>query len=213
MRNPQEFFDEMERHLLEDEAPSQYLSSIADSPELEQYPFRLLKEMQNTRQSPKHHPEGNVWNHTLLVVDQAAKRKQESANPRVFLWAAMLHDIGKPSTTRTRKGKITAYNHDKVGAKLAEEYLSYLRQEPSFITAVCHLIRYHMHLLYVVNGLPFADIDAMMKDTDIGEVALLGLCDRLGRAGADQRAEEEDIQRFLEICYRQNNLGGSYGTE
>lgn len=210
--NAQDLFVEMEQHLLKDDAPSNYLASIADTPALELYPFHLLKLMQDTNQSPRHHPEGNVWNHTLLVVDQAAQRKSQSASPRVFMWAALLHDIGKPSTTKIRKGKITAYNHDKVGAALAEEFLSYLNQEPSFISSVCNLIRYHMQILYVVKGLPYADIDAMMKNADIGEVALLGLCDRLGRTGVNQQAEEENIQRFLALC-RNQKKGGSYGTQ
>jgi putative nucleotidyltransferase with HDIG domain len=49
----------------------------------------------------------------LLVVDEAAKRKAYSTDQRVFMWAALLHDIGKPASTRLRKGRITAYNHDK----------------------------------------------------------------------------------------------------
>ncbi len=71
-----------------------------------------------TGQSPQHHPEGSVWNHTLLVVDEAAKIKEQSADPRTFMWAALLHDLGKPSTTMRRKSKITSYDHDKVGAQL-----------------------------------------------------------------------------------------------
>ncbi len=199
MQAPDVFW-EMERHLLEDRAPSQYLASIAHAPVLDLHPFHLLKAMQQTGQSPLHHPEGNVWNHTLLVVDEAAKRKDRSAHPRVLMWAALLHDIGKPATTKIRKGRITAYNHDKAGAVLAEKFLSALNQEPQFISAVCHLIHYHMQILYVVKGLPFADIPGMMERTDLDEVALLGLCDRLGRTGVDRRSEEENIRQFLSLC-------------
>lgn len=193
-------FHTLEWHLLNDKAPSEYCASIADSPEMEIYPFNLIKRMQATKQSPQHHPEGNVWNHTLLVVDQAAQRKQESTNPRVFMWAAMLHDLGKPVVTKVRKGKITAYNHDKTGEDLAEEFLVTLDQEPEFITAVCSLVRYHMHILYVTKGLPFGDINEMLEYVDIHDIALLGLCDRLGRKGADRKVEEDNIRYFLQLC-------------
>lgn len=194
-------FWEMDQHLLEDRAPSQYLASIAHAPVLDLYPFHLLKVMQETGQSPLHHPEGNVWNHTLLVVDEAAKKKDRSTHPRILMWAAMLHDIGKPATTKTRKGRITAYNHDKVGAVLAGQFLTALNQETQFVSSVSHLVRYHMQILYVVKGLPYADIPAMIENTDLDDVALLGLCDRLGRTGADRQAEEENIQRFLFLCH------------
>ena len=57
-----------------------------------------------------------------------------------------------------------------------------------------------MQVLYVVNNLPFQDIKGMKRQTDIREVALLGLCDRLGRAGADRQKEEDQIKRFLALC-------------
>lgn len=42
------------------------------------------------------HPEGNVMNHTLLVVDLAALCRQKTSWPLAFMWSALLHDIGKP---------------------------------------------------------------------------------------------------------------------
>lgn len=54
-----------------------------------------------------------------------------------------------------------------------------------------------MHILYVDKDLPFADIKSMREQTDIDEVALLGLCDRLGRQGSDRLSEEENIRQFI----------------
>jgi putative nucleotidyltransferase with HDIG domain len=160
----------------------------------------MLLKLEPTEQSPVHHPEGNVLNHTLLVVDEAAKRRQESDDPRAFMWAALLHDIGKPATTRYRKGKITAYDHDKVGAELTREFLSAVTDDRQFIDKVVHLVKYHMQLLYVVKDLPFKDIGGMKRHSDIKEVALLCLCDRLGRDGADRESEEEQVKTFVNMC-------------
>ena len=121
----------------------------------------VLRRLKDTPQSPVHHPEGNVWNHTMLVVDEAAKRRAESRCPAALMWAALLHDIGKPDTTRVRRGKITSYDHDKVGAELARRFLSGFSMEPAMIDRVCALVRSHMQVLFAAKGLPFGDAAGM----------------------------------------------------
>ena len=118
------------------------------------------------------------------------------------MWAALLHDIGKPDTTRVRKGKITSYDHEKVGVELARRFLSGFEADKALTDRVCMLIRYHMQILFVVKDMPFADINGMKKNTDVTEVALLGLCDRLGRLHADLAAEKANVRCFLEKCGR-----------
>lgn len=198
MSEAKELYQEIGEHLLNDPEPSVYLKSLLSRPEMKERPFSLVYELQKAEQSPQFHPEGNAWNHTLLVVDEAAKVRQKSSNAAAFMWAALLHDIGKPATTKNRKGKITSYDHDKVGARLAREFLSVFCDDHEFIDEVCYLILYHMHILYVVKGLPFADIKGMKERSDINEIALLGLCDRLGRLGYDRQAEESNIRQFLQ---------------
>jgi putative nucleotidyltransferase with HDIG domain len=163
-------------------------------------PFSVLAEQKNTEQSPVHHPEGNVWNHTLLVVDEAAKRKSYSSDARAFMWAALLHDIGKPAATKIRKGKITAYDHDKLGADIARGFLLEYTDNTDFIDRVARLVRYHMHILYVSKGLPFQDMTSLIRSTNANDIALLGFCDRLGRAGADIEKERETTLLFLKKC-------------
>ncbi|HEX3022780.1 MAG TPA: HD domain-containing protein [Lachnospiraceae bacterium] len=199
-------YESINSHLLNDDSPSEFLNQISKEEEFTRYPFDLLLKLKYTDQSPVHHPEGNVWNHMLLVVNQAAKYKAMSKNPRAFIWAALLHDIGKPSTTRERKGKITSYDHDKVGAKLVKEFLSNFTTDDTFIELVSNLVLYHMQILFVVNDLPFADIRGMIRNSDIEEIALLGLCDRLGRTGANQEKEERNIDLFLQKCKSNRNI-------
>lgn len=191
---------DIEKHLLNDEKPSDYLNEIYNKELFKENPFNMLYKLKEAEQSPKYHPEGNAWNHTMMVVDEAAKVKGKSKNSKVFMWSALLHDIGKPSTTKVRNGRITSYDHDKVGEKLAKDFLMYFVDDNNFINEVCGLVRYHMHILYVVNNLPYKDMEGMRKSTDINEVALLGLCDRLGRLGSNQSKEEDTVQTFLKKC-------------
>lgn len=199
-RSKEDIFNEMNYHLLNDEEPSKYFNSIADMIFFQQHPLELLYKLKEAEQSPKHHPEGNVWNHTMLVIDHAAKRKAKSNNEKVFMWAALLHDIGKPGTTRNRKGKITSYDHEKLGAKLAKDFLREFTTEDIFIEDVSVLVRWHMQILHVVKSLPFADIKTMKQQANIFEVALLGLCDRLGRLNVNVREEENNIANFIKKC-------------
>lgn len=189
-------FEELNKHLLEDTAPSGYFNSL--DKELDIYPLNLLKKLKNVEQSKKYHPEGNVWNHTMMVVDEAAKVKDQSSHSKAFMWAALLHDIGKPDTTKVRKGRITSYDHDELGAKISKEFLEEYTNDEDFIKKVCLMVKYHMHMLYVLKGLPFGNPRQMVKDVDIHDIALLCRCDRLGRIGVDKEAEIKNYKEFLD---------------
>lgn len=138
----------------------------------------------------------------MLVVDEAAKRRGESNCPQTLMWAALLHDVGKPDTTRVRRGKLTSYDHERVGAELVRRFLSGFCMEQALTDRVYMLIRYHMQILFVIKDMPFADVKGMKENTDVVEVALLGLCDRMGQLHSDLAAEEENIRRFMKKCGR-----------
>lgn len=191
---------EINNHILLDKQPSTFLNSIVNTKIFKEYPFYMLYKLKETEQSPIHHPEGNAWNHTMLVVDEAAKHKNKSRDERAFMWAALLHDIGKAETTKNKKGKITAYNHESVGADLCVKFLQEFTTDDKFIQKVKGLVRWHMQILHVVKDMPFADIKSMKEETDIKEVALLGFCDRMGRTNVDILKEKNNIKIFLDKC-------------
>jgi putative nucleotidyltransferase with HDIG domain len=197
-------FEEFEKHLMEDEMPSIYFKEIMRNQSIiSEYPVTLLKALAETKQSPEHHPEGSAWVHTMLVVDNAAKIKGLSENSRTFMWGALLHDLGKAPTTKIRKGKITSYDHDKVGAELCREFLQVFTEDQEFIKGVTALVRWHMQTLFVIKDLPFGDVRGMASETSIKEIALLSQCDRLGRGKLSQskiKEEKENIQSFIRKC-------------
>ena len=197
-------FEEFERHLMEDESPSIYFEKVINNKSIfEEYPFTLLSRLVDTEQSPQHHPEGSVWKHTMLVVDNAAKVKDSSENPRAFMWGALLHDLGKAPTTKIRKGKITSYDHDKVGAELCKDFLKVFIEDDEFIKQVTALVRWHMQTLFVIKDLPFGDIKTMASEISIKEIALLSQSDRLGRGEMNSKKikeEKENIKTFIRKC-------------
>lgn len=200
----QAIFKEIEKHLLEDSRPSDYLNSLLEKKEIsQQYPFTLLNDLKRINQNLRYHPEGNVWNHTILVVDHAAIRRESSSDSRIFMWAALLHDIGKLTTTKVKNGRITAYNHDQIGQNLTKDFLKSFEVQEDFIEKVSSLVRWHMQILYVVKNLPFANIKKMLSETNLNDVSLLSLCDRLGRGNMTESMiseEEKNLKIFIEKC-------------
>lgn len=189
-------FFNIDSHICNDSKPSLYLNSLNDTLFLTAHPFTMVSCLKDVMQSPKHHPEGSVWNHTMLVIDEAAARKLKSTCSREFMWAALLHDIGKAVTTKMRKGRLTAYNHDIAGAEMVKEFLHGF-ESTVFIKNVSALVRWHMQILYFEKSVGFADIAAMKREVNVNDMALLGLCDRLGRSSVNRRKEEQSINEFL----------------
>ena len=197
-----ELFNEINNHLLNDEKPSIYLNKLKDEGQFNKEPFSWLISLENIDQNKKYHPEGSVWNHVMLVVDNAAKLKYKSENQQAFMWGALLHDLGKLTTTRLRKGRITSYNHDVEGEKLATKFLSMLTDNEDLIEKVSKIARWHMQPLFIHKNLPFANLTEMSSQISIDEIALLSLADRLGRGGMTEEIENkerESINKFVEI--------------
>ncbi|MBH1940126.1 HDIG domain-containing protein [Mobilitalea sibirica] len=193
----QSLYEEITQHILEDKKPSDYLNKLSEEAIFKEYPFYMLLKLKSTEQSKKYHPEGSVWNHTMLVLDEAASVRDKSKDPKVFMWAALLHDIGKPDTTRNKKGKITSYDHDMVGAKLSEDFLHAFTKDENLIKNVSVLVRYHMHMLYILKGLPHGNPKKLIEEVDIHEITLLCRCDRMGRTGVNRQEEEDNYREFI----------------
>lgn len=209
-----QIFDEFDKHLMEDEKPSIYFNKMLSEGLLyEVYPFSMLGDLVKTPQSIQHHPEGNVWNHTMLVIDRAAEHRIKSKSPRVFMWSALLHDIGKPSTTKERNNKVTSYDHDKVGEKLTLKFLEPLTEDKDFINSVAKMVRWHMQILFVSKDMSFADVDTMLEQVAMEEIALLSLSDRLGRGrmtSEKEAYERENIEMFIQKSQRNKQKNPYY---
>jgi poly(A) polymerase len=97
-----------------------------------------IKAMQGVQQPPEYHPEGDVWQHTLLMLE-----KLEPNVAPTLAWGALLHDVGKPPTFRVAD-RIRFDNHAEVGAQLAANVLSRLRLSTEEIEQVKALVANHM---------------------------------------------------------------------
>ena len=92
---------------------------------------RVLPEMEplyDCPQDPEWHPEGNVWIHTLMVIDKARELNADLDRPRLaaVMLGAICHDLGKPATTATIDGRIKSPNHEAMGVEPATKILDRL---------------------------------------------------------------------------------------
>lgn len=94
------------------------------------------------RHNRYYHPEGEPWEHTLIVIE-LVRKKTDNLN---VLWAALLHDIGKPSTEKHLPDRITNHGHDKVGAEMAVRLLKRLEAPQEQIDEVEFLVKEHMRI-------------------------------------------------------------------
>lgn len=79
-------------------------------------------------QDAEWHPEGDVWTHTLMVIDEARKRNDDLDRPRLatIMLSAVCHDLGKPATTAMIAGRVRSPGHEAAGVPLAAAILDRL---------------------------------------------------------------------------------------
>jgi tRNA nucleotidyltransferase (CCA-adding enzyme) len=79
--------------------------------------FPELQALSGCPQEPEWHPEGDVWVHTLQVIDQASTRIDDLPRPQqiAVMLGAVCHDLGKPATTAFSDGRIRSIDHEEQG--------------------------------------------------------------------------------------------------
>lgn len=109
-------FGEIEKLLLKARRPSLGLRLLREWGMLSQVAPELHP-LPDTPQDPQWHPEGEVWTHTLLAVDQAVPLIADLDRPRALtvMLATLCHDLGKPATTRFEDGRLRSRGHEDAG--------------------------------------------------------------------------------------------------
>ena len=149
--------------------------------------FKELEVLINCEQEPEYHPEGDVWIHTLMCLDELAKilekEKIEDEYKKLYLFYGVLcHDFGKPFCTKEINGKITSYKHESLGIEPTISFLEKLTNEKKFIEIVCSLVKNHLipFQLYLSHSSEKA-VKRLSLKVNIEDLCLVCLADCLGR--------------------------------
>ena len=137
-------FEEAGKALLQAKQPSVFFAVLEAMGHLEEF-FPEVAATRGVLQNPKYHPEGDVYRHTMLVLDQAALLRHRAVEPLVFMFAALCHDLGKIDSTRVEEdGRITSHMHPVTGRPLAERQLRRLTDNARLLRYVDDMVANHM---------------------------------------------------------------------
>jgi tRNA nucleotidyltransferase (CCA-adding enzyme) len=135
-------FEEIKKLLLQSSKPSHGFTLLREMNGLTF--FSPLDQLDMTPQDPASHPEGSVWNHTLMSLDTMATMRSGKWRDDIALMLTMLlHDIGKPNTTLIENELLNAPKHAEIGVEIAQTWLLRITEDKDLIEQILPLVRYH----------------------------------------------------------------------
>jgi tRNA nucleotidyltransferase (CCA-adding enzyme) len=182
---------EVEKLLLQAARPSIGFTLARDLGVVERL-FPEIHALIGCPQEPEWHPEGDVWIHTLMVIDQARQRLDDLDHPRqvALMLGAVCHDLGKPLTTAFLDGRIRSIDHEQAGVAPASSLLDRLNVHSmggfDVRREVLGMTAHHLKPLAFYKAEPRAGDGAFRRlalKVDLELLARLALSDCLGRTG------------------------------
>jgi poly(A) polymerase len=172
--------DELTKMLIEGHARRAFL--LLDESGLLEEVLPEISAMKGVEQPPEFHPEGDVFVHTLLLLENLPH-----PCPPTLAWGALLHDVGKPATFRVAPDRIRFDNHVEVGVKIAEE--------------ICERLRFSNHdasqvLALVDNHMRFGHVTRMKESTLKKFLRLPGFEEHLALHRADSLASHGNLSTY-----------------
>ena len=141
--SPERVEAELMKALLEGERPSLFFRVLSEMDQLDTW-FKEIGMLRGIPQDPKFHPEGDVFVHTMQVLDRAAAYRGRTADPYAFMLLALTHDLGKIVATETVNGRIHAYGHEVLGTELTDSFLTRIVSKNSVRHYVRNMVPLHM---------------------------------------------------------------------
>lgn len=183
--------DELIRILIEGRARRGF--ELLDQSGLLVHVLPEITDLKGVAQSPDYHPEGDVFTHTLLLLEQLREPSETLA------LGCLLHDVAKPMCARNDGTRITFYGHCEEGEKVAVAVCQRLRRSSAVWERVGYLVRNHLRLVAAPD---------MRRSTLRRFLAEAGIDELLELARLDAMASNKDL-RFYEFCRAQQSTFGN----
>ncbi len=172
---PERIFDEMTRIIT---GPNRAIALLAmhDLGLLLPY-FPELHHLRFVPQSPDHHPEGDVFMHTVLALQCIEEPVDET-----LAWAVLLHDVGKLTTARRIDGRIRFFRHEHVGARIARRICKRMRMSRNMQDTIEFLVSNHMMPLHCPK-MRKSKLHKLLSNPNIDLLLELHRCDSIASNG------------------------------
>jgi len=146
--------------------------------------FPELEALIGVKQSPKYHPEGDVWVHTMMCLDEMAALlgDDEKLNLK-YMFAILCHDLGKATTTTVEEdGRIRSIGHEEAGLEPTKSMMYRLSNEHDFIESLLPLVEHHLKpsQFYAAKSKDKA-VRRLATKVNIEELVVIAKADFLGR--------------------------------
>ena len=202
--SPERIFDEWKKLILLGRRPSLGLRFLNDCGWIQYFPE--LQALIGCPQDPRWHPEGDVWNHTLLALDAfAAQRLGDETEDLTVGLAVLCHDLGKPlCTTADPDGHIRSIDHERAAEAPTRAFLNRMTTQHSLVEDVVTLVLHHMrpHELFQANASDSAVRRLAAAVKRIDRLIRVDRADRSGRTPAgetDQRCGDWLLQKAQQL--------------
>jgi len=188
---PERIWGEVEKLLLKSQRPSAGFQVALDLGAVDRL-FPEMAALVGCEQEPDWHPEGDVWVHTLMVVDEARRRIDDlpRSSQVALMLGAVCHDFGKPATTAFTDGRIRSYNHEDAGVGPALAFLDRLNVHSIDGADVRHqvigLVAHHLKpgmWHKAQSGVGDGAFRRLAQKVDLELLARLAAADCVGRTG------------------------------
>ena len=176
-------YEEWKKLLLKAPKPSIGFELMRELGILERY-FPELYALIAVPQSPKWHPEGDVWVHTMMCVDEMTVLLGEDEKHNLkMMFSILCHDLGKVvSTSVDEEGSIRSIGHEITGLALTKSFMCRLTQEHNFIETILPLVEHHLKPSQFYAGKAKAPaIRRLATKVNIEELVIVAKADFLGR--------------------------------
>ena len=195
---------ELRKALLKAQRPSVFFEILRQMKQLDIW-FPELQTLIGVPQNPKYHAEGDVWTHTMMVLDEAANLRHRAENPYAFMLSALVHDFGKALCTQEIRGVIHAYDHENAGLKPAEAFVKRLSGENRLLKYVLNMTALHMKPNTAARAGSARKVTNRMFDASMDPEGLIcmALADDRGRICATPRESTEPFLMGRLACYRE----------
>ncbi len=195
--------EEMKKLLVKGVWPSIGLSFLRRAGVVELL-FPELFAMIGCQQEAEWHPEGDVWTHTLMVVDEAARlsRARGLGDDEKFICVlgALCHDLGKPATTTFEDGRIRSREHEAQGEPPTRAFCERLGVAHDVVDAVVATVRDHLkpfQLWYEREKIQESAIRRLALRVPIERLVVVATADHFGRTTAEAVAHDDKAGPWL----------------
>ena len=138
--------EETRKALGKSRKPSTYFESLRKMNQLSFW-YKEIEDLIGVIQDPLYHPEGDVYTHTMEVLDRAANYLDKVSDPYRFEMLALCHDFGKVITTQTIDGRIHSYGHEIKGLSLVKSFCQRFDPRKTTSSYLLNMVPLHMRPL------------------------------------------------------------------